>query len=108
MVNLLATLSQRLHRTCTRTKFRGSRSGNGQIQQAMAQMMEMNSAFQETLSSWFEIVHAYRDLISNVERVSEHATSPARGANAELGPCMSDLAVALSGLAESARLRDTN
>jgi len=74
----------------------------------MSQMMEMNSAFQETLSRWFEIVHAYRDLISNVERVSEHATSLARGANAELSPGMSDLAVALSGLAESARLRDTN
>ena len=74
----------------------------------MSQMMEMNSAFQETLSRWFEIVYAYRDLISNVERVSEHATSLARCANAELDPGMSDLAVALSGLAESARLRDTN
>lgn len=74
----------------------------------MSQMTEMNSAFQETLSRWFEIVYAYRDLISNVERVSEHATSLARGANAELGPGMSNLAVALSGLAESARLRDTN
>ncbi|HAC17167.1 MAG TPA: hypothetical protein DCF78_01130 [Dehalococcoidia bacterium] len=74
----------------------------------MSQMTEMNSAFQETLSRRFEIVYAYRDLISNVERLSEHATSLARGANAELGPGMSDLAVALSSLAESARLRDTN
>lgn len=74
----------------------------------MSQMTEMNSAFQETLSRRFEIVCAYRDLISNVERVSEHATSLARGANAELGPGMSNLAVALSSLAESARLRDTN
>jgi len=68
----------------------------------------MNSAFQEILSRRFEIVYAYRDLISNVERPSEHATSLARGANAELGPGMSDLAVALSSLAESARLRDAN
>ena len=74
----------------------------------MSQMTEMNSAFQETLSRRFEIVCAYRDLISNVERVSEHAMSLARGANTELGPGMSDLAVALSSLAESARLRDTN
>ena len=74
----------------------------------MSQMTETNSAFQEILSRRFEIVYAYRDLISNVERPSEHATSLARGANAELGPGMSDLAVALSSLAESARLRDAN
>gem|GEM_PF-4143478 len=32
-------------------------------------MTEMNSAFQETLSRRFEIVYAYRDLISNVELI---------------------------------------
>ncbi len=66
-------------------------------------MTEMNSAFQETLSRRFEIVYAYRDLISNVERITEHATSVARGAKAELGPGMSDLEVAMRSLAESAR-----
>ena len=82
MVNLLATLSQQLAEPtgkCTRTKFRGSRSGNRQIQQAMSQITEMNSAFQETLSRRFEIVYAYPDLISNVARLSGHATSLGTG-----------------------------
>jgi CRP-like cAMP-binding protein len=111
MVNLLATLSQRLRRTdeiLYENEVSRLQEWNEQIDRATTHMKDMNSAFQETLSRRFEIIFAYRDLIGNVERLSDIASALARGSNADLGPGMSDLASELRSLAASARLQDTN
>ena len=111
MVNLLATLSQRLRRTdeiLYDNEVSRLQEWNEQIQRAMSHMTDMNTAFQETLSRRHEIIFAHRNLISNVERLSDRAAALARGSNAELGSGMSDLAVELRSLAESARLQDAD
>jgi hypothetical protein len=81
---------------------------NDQLQRAMNNMTEMNTAFRQSLGRRFEVIYAHQELISDIERLSAKAGSLARGSNSELGFGMSDLATELRALASSARLMDTN
>jgi hypothetical protein len=111
LVTLLATLSQRLRRTdemVYKNELSKLQEWNDQLQRAMNNMTEMNTAFRQSLGRRFEVIYAHQELISDIERLSAKAGSLARGSNSELGFGMSDLATELRALASSARLMDTN
>ena len=111
LVALLATLSQRLRRTdeiVYKNEVSRLQDWNDQLQRAMHQMTEMNTAFRHSLSHRFEMIYAYQDLINSIERLSDSAAALARGSNADLGSGISDLAYELRALATSARLQDFN
>ena len=109
LVTLLTTLSQRLRRSdeiVYKNEVSRLQEWNDQLQRAMQQMTEMNTAFRHSLSHRFEMIYAYQDLINNVERLSDRATTLARGSHTDLGQGMNDLANELRSLAAAARYQD--
>jgi hypothetical protein len=77
-----------------------------QLQDTLGKMTEINSAFREDSSKRFEIIYAYRDLIINIERLSERANVLSRGSAAVVVSGMRDLAYELRSLAASASVQD--
>ncbi|MDP6452206.1 MAG: cyclic nucleotide-binding domain-containing protein, partial [SAR202 cluster bacterium] len=63
-----------------------------QLQNTLGKMTEINSAFREDSSKRFEIIYAYRDLIINIERLSERANVLSRGSAVVVVSGMRDLA----------------